>query len=431
MFDITTIQSSYLSLIAWRESVDTEMPKLSSTLKTTNSGLYYNDAHPLVSIENIDAIAPNYDGMDASDYVAGTTYAKDAIVRYNAIIYVSQVDTNKGHTPSSSPTYWLPMLSTYIENLTKASIVNMLYRVIDEKQLQGATKSTMEDVRLFDGEGRISTTEIAQSRFVGFEFKVKNYTGLQLALRRIGAQFTQTQTDLHLYLFHSSQNTAVSSYTLTTTKANSTEWFTPTSELTMNFAKYASIDAGGAWYFGYFEDDISGQAINREIDFIVEPCGDCFKDAYNHLSWQLRNRYFRFTPCYFSSAYLNGTDLPDMDGVSYASSRNWGLNLAITVTCDLTDFFVDNRKSFARLLWKQVAYDVIKAIAFSTRMDGVAKTVKNDAYLEIKGDPSKNYQSGIDHELKNEYKAVAIGINDLNTPCMSRQVKGNFRVRAI
>ena len=99
MFDAATVQTSYLSLIAWRESADTEMPKLSSSLKTTESGLYYNDAHPLISVENMEAIAPNYDAMVASDYAAGTTYAKDALVRYNAVAYISLVAANIGNTP--------------------------------------------------------------------------------------------------------------------------------------------------------------------------------------------------------------------------------------------------------------------------------------------------------------------------------------------
>ena len=430
MFDAATVQTSYLSLIAWRESADTEMPKLSSSLKTTESGLYYNDVHPLISVENLDAIAPNYDAMVASDYAAGTTYAKDALVRYNAVTYISLVAANKGNTPSTATTYWLPMISTYIESLTKASIVNMLYHFIDRKSLHSATKSIMEDIRLFDGEGSTTSTVIGQSRFVGYEFKVKDYAGLQLAIKRIGGQFTQTQSGLTIYLFHSSQNTAVATYSLTTTKTYTMEWFAPTSAIEMNFYKYSKNDAGGAWYLGYFEDDVTGQAIQRDVDLTVEPCGTCFKDTYNLLSYRLRNRYFKFNPISISSGFLNGTNLPDMDGVTY-ETQNFGLNLAITVTCDLTDFFVDNRKYFTRLLQKQVAYDVIKAIAFSTRMDGISKTIKNDAYLEIKGDPSKNYKSGLEYELEKEYDAVSLGINDLNTPCMGKETRRGIRVGGI
>jgi hypothetical protein len=288
----------------------------------------------------------------------------------------------------------------------------------------------MEDTQLFDGEGRITSTVVGQGRFVGYEFKVKDYTGLQLAIKRIGGQFTQTQAALKIYLFHSSQDDAVLTYTMTTTKAKSLEWFVPTTAIEMNFAKYSKNDAGGAWYLGYFEDDLTGQAIQREVDLTVEPCGSCMMDKYNLYAWQLRNRYFKFTPVSFSSQYLNGVSLPDMDGVGY-EVQNWGLNLAITVTCDLTDFFVNNRKSFARLLWKQVAVDVVKAIAFSTRMDGVSKSIKTDAYLEIKGDPNKTYRSGMELDLAKEYQSVALGVNDLNTPCMGKQTKRGIRVGAI
>lgn len=42
-----------------------------------------------------------------ANYNAGTTYAKDAIVNYGTHLYQSLVNSNIGHTPSTSPLYWL------------------------------------------------------------------------------------------------------------------------------------------------------------------------------------------------------------------------------------------------------------------------------------------------------------------------------------
>lgn len=425
MFDVATVQAAYLTLIGWRDSVDTEYPRLNTTLKTTTSGLYYNDAHPLVSIENLDACGFNYDGVNNATYAAGTTYAKDAVVRYNNVTYISLAGTNIGHTPSSSPTWWEPQFNSLLTQLINTATVNMVQRVINEKQLIGANKSLLDDVKLFDGDGRVTSTVVGQSRFVGFEIKVKNYEGLVAAIRRIGGQFTTIQTKLKIYLFHSSQTTAVTYYEMTTTKTNTMEWFTPT-DFNMNFCKYSKIDAGGAWYVGYFEDDLmlSGQAINRDIDLSVAPCGDCWKDTYNRFAWEMRNRYFYLNPCSFDNAYLNGTSLPDMDKVEYTSNVNYGLNLAITAHCDLTDFFVDNKTIFTRALWKQMAHDVVKLIAFSTRMDGTVNQLRQDAYIELKGNPQVPYKSGLEHELNKEYSALNISVADINSPCLGKRNKG-------
>ena len=192
----------------------------------------------------------------------------------------------------------------------------------------------------------------------------------------------------------------------------------------MNFCKFSKTDAGGAWYIGYFEDDITGQAINRDIDLVSEPCGTCLKDAYNRFSWEMRRRFFEMTPIAIDFKYLNGVSLPDMDGVTYTSNVNWGLNLSITAHCDLTDFFVDNKTIFLRALWKQMAHDVIRQIAFSTRMDGAMQTLRSDAYIELKGDPTRPYKSGLEYELTKEYEALNISTADINSPCFGKKNKG-------
>ena len=423
MFDAATIQAGFSTLIGWRESENTELPPLTAALKTSTSGLYFNDSHPLATIENLDATGPNYDGVAHATYSAPTTYALNDVVRYNGVTYISLANANTGHTPSTSPTWWKAQFNNYLEQLTNTAIINMVQRVIVDKQLTGASKALLDEVKLFDRDGRITSTIIPQSRFVGFELRAKNYEGLVATIRQIGYQFSEVQAGLKIYLFHSSQSTAVATYTLTTTTANSMQWFAPVG-FDLNFCKYSKTDAGGAWYIGYYEDDISGQAINRDIDLTVEPCGTCWADAYNYFAWQMRNRFFRITPCVFENKYLNGTSLPDLDGCGYIGNMNFGMNLGLSVYCDLTDFFVSNKALFTRALWKQMAHDVIRSIAFSTRMDGITQTLRSDAYVELKGDPTRPYKSGLEYELTKEYEALNISISDVNSPCLSKKNKG-------
>ena len=48
---------------------------------------------------------------DLSAYAAGTTYAAGDYVASGGLAYVSRVASNTGHTPASSPTYWLPVVT--------------------------------------------------------------------------------------------------------------------------------------------------------------------------------------------------------------------------------------------------------------------------------------------------------------------------------
>ena len=410
-------------MIGWRDSENTELPRLTSSLTASSSGLYYNDAHPLVTIENIYATGPNYDGVANTTWSNSTTYAKDAVVRYNGVTYISLQAANLNKTPSTQTAWWKGQLNNHIERLTNTAIVNMAQRVINDKQNAGASKALMDDVRVFDGDGRQTSTIVGQSRFVGFEIIPKAFGGLQVAIQRIGAQFTELQSGLNIYLYHSSQKSAVATYSMTTTKAYSMEWVTPTG-FTMNFSKYTLNDAGGLWYMGYFEDDITGQAINRDLDIVSEPCGTCLKDAYNRYAWELRNRYFELTPCVFEAAALDGTNIPDIEKVSYIYDKNFGMNLAMSVQCDLTDFFISNKNIFVRALWMQLAHDALSQMAFSTRIDGLKQTLRNDAYAELKGDPNRPYRTGIEYELSKEYEALCVAVGDMNSPCLSKKNKG-------
>lgn len=55
------------------------------------------------------AIAAVYTLPEQSDYNSGTTYSRTQKVVEGTTVYNSRVSSNIGHTPSSSPTYWLEM----------------------------------------------------------------------------------------------------------------------------------------------------------------------------------------------------------------------------------------------------------------------------------------------------------------------------------
>lgn len=55
------------------------------------------------------AIAAVYTLPEQSDYNSGTTYSRTQKVVEGTTVYNSRVSSNTGHTPSSSPTYWLEM----------------------------------------------------------------------------------------------------------------------------------------------------------------------------------------------------------------------------------------------------------------------------------------------------------------------------------
>jgi hypothetical protein len=182
-------------------------------------------------------------------------------------------------------------------------------------------------------------------------------------------------------------------------------------------------DAGGAFYLGYFEDDITGQAISREVDFCQEPCKGCISESYNRFSYEYRNRYMKVTPCSFDAAYINSTNLPDMDGVAYHCSNNFGLNLSLSVRCDFTEILTNNRLMFSEPLQMQVGVDVLNLLAFNTRNNGISEQLKSSAYVALKGEPA-NGVLGLEERLAAKIKGLELDLSDIEAPCLARKGGG-------
>ena len=68
MFNPTTIQQCMVSLLGWRNDANPDVPQITDpALLQTDSGLIYNDFHPLLTIENISNTTP--DGKTIDDYL--------------------------------------------------------------------------------------------------------------------------------------------------------------------------------------------------------------------------------------------------------------------------------------------------------------------------------------------------------------------------
>lgn len=57
--------------------------------------------------------------------------------------------------------------------------------------------------------------------------------------------------------------------------------------------------------------------------------------------------------------------MPDIEMLKYTNTQNYGLNVEISVGCDLTDFIVSQRQLFANVLQLQVAYNALRTMAMN------------------------------------------------------------------
>ena len=337
----------------------------------------------MVNTDYLEAIAIDYDGANYSSYSGTATYDTGDYVISSDIAWMSKTDDNSGNTPAKG-TYWKTAFSDWLDEKKWASLNKLLAKLSIHKKLAKNTKTYLDNVQLFDGTSRNADTIAASGRFVGFQLELKKANNIKAVIDRIGLRFTQAQTDLTLYLFHSSRNTAVATATVSTTAGYNFEWKSPGSDWVMPYVDYSNnIDAGGKWFVGYFEADITGNALNKNYDFSSGGCSGCGgADPYYFNLW---SEYLTVKPIEVTT--LNETDLFDLSNIGIQWTQNYGLNLALSVQADFTEMAINNKTLFTDPWGKQFATDMLEEMAYNsnTRINSKEKSAEIMALQALTG----------------------------------------------
>jgi len=436
MYDVTKIQTAFANLVGWRTPSNPDYPSLTSATTTTDSGLYFQDQYPFLSIENMDAICEDFDNMGIAAYAGGTTYGAGDKVISSGTAYISLAAANTGKTPASNPTWWRSLLEQYLLDTNKQVGVMAIEAVLSKKKLTKSTKALWDQVMIFEGAGSMSSTVINEGRFVGLKVTPGKFNGIAVKLNYLGLQFTQNQTDLTIYVFHSSQIDPVYTQNVSTTKtAKAFQWVA----LTDTMLYYSDIDqttvanqvdSGGSYFIGYYEDDITGQSIEKQWDYTKSPCENCNQDVYNKYSYNIYNKFAKVEPISVEAASLNGHLMWDIEDTSYPQVGNFGLNLNISVLCDITDILVTEKERFTQLVMKFMAVFVARKIMYSNRVNRISETLKKDMAFELKGVIDTNFY-GLETELKREIDAVDFDMSEFNSPCFRQTNNKSIRMSSI
>ena len=428
MIRINDIQEGLLHLIGWSQAYDTSTLKVSDNLTISESGLYFQQAHPLLTLENIESIAPDFKNNIFTTYSRRDMYNKGRVVNYGGKHYKA-LQPAKNKQPDIETEYWVEtnLFSEWLEGKTKASIQKAVMRYCNEKAAQGTYKTLCENKTLFDGTGRIADTIKNRNNLVGFEIIPVRSKGVTTKINKIGLQFTEPG-EYTLYLMHSSSETPVKVIKLNKTQKNSAEWFLVDD---IHLPYQTENDCGGSWYLCYLQSERpqNSQAIRKNKDWGKEPCGSCSRKEY--ASWAAWSKYLEVHPFYVNEETLHTQDLQlwDIAKNIYSYDTNYGLNLDITVSCDITDFIIEQRFLFQDIILKQLAIDMLREFAYNpnVRTNRHSTNISRlDVLYEIDGDSSSMKKSGLSHQLDEAFKALELntaGIDRVCSPCKNNGIK--------
>ena len=206
MIRINQIQEALLHLVGWEQSFDPQQ-QIDSTLTESESGLYFQQAHPMVTLENVRAIMPDYTLYQYPEWNVATEYSKGAKVSDANKVWQSVINHNEGIKPSTADDEWeeYDFASDFIVRMTRQAIAKTVQQFLTQKSLLRESKTLLERRSLFDGAGRMNNTIQNGQRLVGMEIVPAYSMGVTTKLERIGLQMVGATGKVTLYIFHSSQ----------------------------------------------------------------------------------------------------------------------------------------------------------------------------------------------------------------------------------
>ena len=423
MIRIADIQDKMLHLVGWKQSYDLSDIMLSSNITQTESGMYFQQIHPLLTLDNLRSIAPDFQNFNWQAHDVNKAYKSGEVVRVDDSLYKAIQDV-PAETDILDSEYWVETnpFSEWLEEKTKASIVKLVNKFINMKLADKATKSLIENKILFDGTGRLTNKIENRNKLVGFEIDTVRSKGVTVKIDKIGLQMTEPGS-YTLYIFHSSNPEPIYTLTFEKTKANSLEWFKPKDDILLPYES-ANTDAGGSWYLVYKQSELpeNAQAIYKDRDWSTGPCKACSRSEF--LAYQAWSRYIEVHPFYISE-----NEEFDPEIMNFTYDKNYGLNLEVSAYCDLTDFIIKQRAMFQDVLSKQVAIDFLREFAYNPNVRTNRHSInasKLDILVELDGDSNSMRQSGLSYELDIALKALSIstqGLDRVCLPCVNNGIK--------
>lgn len=441
MLRLEKIQAELMKVVGWKRDYN-PLNRLADKLYESESGLYFQGAHPLCTLNNIRAIMSN----DYPQWDKDVNYLKGERVLYNNIIWEANKN-NKNNLPeggtggdfnndfsrdfnirTESGGAWdvVNIFTDFVEQLTKDAISTVIQRFIKEKQLNKETKDLLERRTFFDGAARLEAVIDNRHKLCGFEIVPVRAMGVTTKIERIGLQMKGAIGKITLYLFHSSQYAPMKTIELDYTNTRGGfQWFVPEEPIYLPYIPYTGEegnDSGGAWFLCYAQDSLpfGMEALNVSKDWSAEPCQTCMGGSIE--SWKQITKYMQVSPFSIDMPddFLENPEMFDIAQVSYTNTMNYGMNLEVTVGCDLTDFIISERQMFATVIQKQVAASILRTIAMNpdVRVNRNQLNVTRDELLyEIDGNP-QGRRTGIALDLEQAYKALRLDTQGIDRICL-------------
>lgn len=404
MYNLNDIQSKFFTdkQITFKDSLNSLTAVLDSDLTgVSKSNRYFNSGvHPLITLENIEAMLPLLSSFTISAYAVGATYSNfnstfslDDVVTDSSKYYISVASANVGNAVSDTA-YWkeTTLMSLILKDKIRSSIEVVLTNLITPNFIT----DNINMYRIPD-----NTDDLIEntSKVVGFRINPISSDHLLFIINQIGLSFESNETiTFSLY----NQNTLQTTFTASAT-ANYFSW-SDVSDIEIE-------SKTGAWYILYDQTTLTGRAIGNNTTFY-----------YNMY------KYANITPIEMDSF----SDLSNIDSSNLVYDRNYGINLNFSISYDMTDFIKQHLKQLAECIQRQFEHDIITLFAYNpdVQSNREERNMQQDKLMyELKSMESETIIKKLNRSLK-KMKATfdKLACRDI---AFADNVENNFEIGSV
>lgn len=371
MYIASTLKTGFDGLIGWRQNDDSAGWQISdATLVTSSSGLWYNGIHPLLTLDNIISVAPQFDIIHSGDDAARDT-----------------------------------AFSAWLRRKTEDSIIKAIDNWLSTKFKVRTARNLLNTAKLFHATGNVTDFEANTGKPVGITLNLYNSKSLTIKIKQIGLQI-ETNQSVTIRLFEQGKKAHVQEEVVSYTANGGLQWFAVDWDL--NQASYWLV---------YDQGVLSGRHINGIRNYTV--CDPGYPSV-------VQTDFFDAAP--FEVAIDDISELWDLSKNTYTSDTNYGLNLDIDVKCDYTAFVVDQKDLFKRYISLQVGIDFLQEILSNPNSKvnrNEANIDKRKAEFDLYGDTQGKNSFSLISQLELALGQVEFdlaGIDSVCLPCRNRSI---------
>ena len=440
MYRAKAVEEALLHVVGWEQDVNPDL-QIAGGLTESESGLTFQSAHPMCTLAMVNALVPSDWERSIKAWYQNDIIRKGEIRKHKNHYWKAKKNSQGQEPPYNDfngdfnddfgNEYWrVTNLLTEKTELTRRGIQNAVQRWMATKRVNKESRTLLEHRAFFDGAGRLQDTMPNQDKIVGFELEPVHGFGVTVKIDKVGLQFN-SPGQVTLYVFHSGKSEPVYQQTVGYDRSNGTfKWFEPKDWYLPYLNEWG---AGGSWYLVYVQrDNIPGDGVLMEAvrvskDWNAEPCGGCNIGSVQ--AWRELLQYVKIHPMQASTPGNWDKSDPqrwNLANNAYTPFTNYGLNVMVSVQCDVTDLIIKNKQQFAPVIKLQTAYDILRNadmnpdVVVSRYQSNISHT---DVRYELDGSAA-THKKGMGIELDKEYAALEVETQGMDKVCLGCNNRG-------